>query len=79
MIFNRRETPVATVNLISLIKFSENEHLKWGQIEQRKWMENSIHLQTGITYCTWALPGGLPDLTVYIISLVHYVHLGQVI
>ena len=44
MIFNRRETPVATVNLISLIKFSENEHLKWGQIEQRKWMENSIHL-----------------------------------
>ena len=42
MIFNRRETPVATVNLISLI---ENEHLKWGQIEQQKWMENSIHLQ----------------------------------
>ena len=37
-------TAVATVNLISLIKFSENEHLKWGQIEQRKWMENSIHL-----------------------------------
>ena len=29
---------------------------------------------TGFTYCTWALPGGLPDLTVYIISLVHYVH-----
>ena len=50
MIFNRRETPVATVNLISLIKFSENEHLKWGQIEQRKWMENSMHLQTTVGY-----------------------------
>ena len=34
----------AAFNLTSLIKFSENEHLKWGQIEQRKWMENSIHL-----------------------------------
>ena len=35
----------AAFNLTSLIKLSENEHLKWGQIEQRKWMENSIHLQ----------------------------------
>ena len=34
----------AAFNLTSLIKFSENEHLKWGQIEQRKWRENSIHL-----------------------------------
>ena len=34
----------AAFNLTSLIKFSENEHSKWGQIEQRKWMENSIHL-----------------------------------
>ena len=25
----------AAYNLTSLIKFSENEHLKWGQIEQR--------------------------------------------
>ena len=29
-----------------------------------------IDNQTGITYCTWALPGGLPDLTVYIMYTV---------
>ena len=33
-----------------------------------------IDNQTGITYCTWALPGGLPDLTVYIMYV-----FGQVI
>ena len=33
-----------------------------------------IDNQTGITYCTWALPGGLPNLTVYIMYL-----FGQVI
>lgn len=42
MIFNRPRTPA--LNLTLLIKFSENELLIWGQIEQRKWMENSIHL-----------------------------------
>ena len=29
---------------------------------------------TGITYCTWALPGGLPNLTMYIMYV-----FGQVI
>ena len=33
-----------------------------------------IDNQTGITYCTWALPGGLPNLTVYIMYV-----FGQVI
>ena len=33
-----------------------------------------IDNQTGITCCTWALPGGLPNLTVYIMYV-----FGQVI
>ena len=46
MVFNRRETPVAMVNLISLIKFSENEHFIWGQNRTTE-MNGKFHTFTG--------------------------------